>query len=101
METPAKKHKTFYKVSVQRRNLITLPKEIREKLHIAEGDILNVHIEDNKIVIEPYKLVPSSQAYFWTKKAQNDLLEAEEDVNAGRVRAFSNIYEFLSGFEND
>lgn len=90
-----------YKVSVQRRNLITLPSEIRKKLNITEGDVLDVRLDDNKIIIEPYKLVPSSQAYFWSDKVQKDMLEAKEDVNAGRVREFSNIDEFLEGLQDD
>ena len=90
-----------YKVSVQRRNLITLPSEIRKKLNITEGDVLDVRLDDNKIIIEPYKLVPSSQAYFWSDKVQKDMLEAKEDVNAGRVREFSNIDDFLEGLQDD
>lgn len=90
-----------YKVFVQRRNLITLPSEIRKKLNISEGDVLDVRLDDNKIIIEPYKLVPSSQAYFWSDKVQKDMLEAKEDVNAGRVREFSNIDEFLKGLQDD
>lgn len=90
-----------YKVSVQRRNLITLPKEVREKLKISEGDVLDLRISENKIIIEPYKLVPSSQAYFWNKKTQEDILEAREDVKAGRVREVTSIEEFLEGLEDD
>ena len=33
-----------YKVSVQRRNLITLPSEIRKKLNISEGDAAAVSL---------------------------------------------------------
>ena len=90
-----------YKVSVQKRNLITLPKEIREKLNINEGDMLDIHLDNNKIVIESFKLVPSSQAYFWSKKTQNDMLEAQKDVKSGRVREFSNIEEFVEGLKDD
>ncbi|MDD2574314.1 MAG: AbrB/MazE/SpoVT family DNA-binding domain-containing protein [Bacillota bacterium] len=90
-----------YKVSVKRRNLITLPKEVRKELKISEGDMLDVRISENKIIMEPYKLVPSSQAYFWNKKTQEDILEAREDVKAGRVREVSSINEFLEGMEDD
>jgi len=88
-------------VSVKRRNLITLPKEVRKELKISEGDMLDVRISENKIIMEPYKLVPSSQAYFWNKKTQEDILEAREDVKAGRVREVSSINEFLEGMEDD
>jgi len=99
--TIARKTPKSHKVSVQRRNLISLPKEIRELLKIGEGDVLDVRVEGNKIVMEPYKLVPSSQAYFWTEKTQRDMLEAKEDIKSGRVREFSNVDEFLKGLDND
>ncbi len=100
MSTNKKNLKT-HKVSVQRRNLISLPKEIRERLKIGEGDMLDVRIEGNKIIMEPYKLIPSSQAYFWSEKTQKDMLEAQKDVDSGKVREFSNINEFLKGLDND
>ena len=89
------------KISVQRRNLISLPKQIRERLHIEEGDILDVRVEGNKIIMEPYKLVPASQAFFWTKKTQTDMSEAQQDVVSNRVREFSNVEEFLKGLDHD
>ena len=90
-----------HRVSVQRRNLISLPRDIREKLNIGEGDILDIHIEGNKIIMEPYKLIPSSQAYFWTDSTQKDLTEAKKDIESGRVREFSNMEEFIKGLKDD
>jgi len=95
------KHVKTYRVSVQRRNLISLPREIRESLRINEGDILNVRVESNKIVMEPYRLIPSSQTYFWTESAQKDMLDAKDDVESGKVREFSNVNEFLKGLDDD
>jgi len=100
MPAPKKNIKT-HKVSVQKRNLISIPREIRERLKISEGDVLDVKIEGNKIVMEPYKLIPSSQAYFWTEATQKDMLEAKEDVKAGRVRKFENADEFVKGLDNE
>ena len=100
MPTPKKDLKS-HRVSVQRRNLISLPKEIRDRLKIAEGDTLEVRVEDNKIIMEPYKLIPSSQAYFWADKNQKDMIEAKNDVDSGRVREFSNVDKFLKGLDND
>lgn len=95
----AETHISSHKVFVQRRNLISLPRDIREKLDINEGDVLDIRLVDNKIVIEPMKLVPSSQAYFWADKAQKDMLEAKKDIESGNVREFKNIKEFLDGIE--
>jgi AbrB family looped-hinge helix DNA binding protein len=86
---------TSHKIFVQKRNLISLPREIREQLNINEGDVLDVRMDNNKIIIEPMKLVPSSQAYFWSETTQNDMLDAKKDVDSGNTREFNSINEFL------
>ena len=88
-----------HKIFVQKRNLISLPRDIREQMNIHEGDVLDIRMDHNKIIIEPMKLVPSSQAYFWSDKVQNDMLEAKKDVDSGNVREFKTISEFLDGIE--
>ncbi|NLI91112.1 MAG: AbrB/MazE/SpoVT family DNA-binding domain-containing protein [Peptococcaceae bacterium] len=90
---------TSHKIFVQKRNLISLPRDIREQLNINEGDVLDVRMADNKIIIEPMKLVPSTQAYFWSETTQNDMLEAKNDVDSGNVREFNTINEFLDGIK--
>ncbi|MDR3601491.1 MAG: AbrB/MazE/SpoVT family DNA-binding domain-containing protein [Desulfosporosinus sp.] len=88
-----------HKIFVQKRNLISLPRDIREQLNINEGDVLDIRMENNKIIIEPMKLVPSSQAYFWSNKVQNDMLEAKNDVDSGNVREFNTVNQFLDGIK--
>lgn len=88
-----------HKIFVQKRNLISIPREIREQLNINEGDVLDVKMDNNRIIIEPMKLVPSSQAYFWSENTQKDMLEAKNDVESGNVREFNTIDEFLDGIK--
>ena len=88
-----------HKIFVQKRNLISLPRDIREQLNINEGDVLDIRMENNKIIIEPMKLVPSSQAYFWSDKVQNDMLEAKNDVDSDNVREFNAVNQFLDGIK--
>jgi AbrB family looped-hinge helix DNA binding protein len=90
---------TSHKIFVQKRNLISLPREIREQLNINEGDVLDVRMDNNKIIIEPMKLVPSSQTYFWSETIQNDMLDAKKEVNSGNTREFHSINEFLDGIK--
>lgn len=90
---------TSHKIFVQKRNLISIPRDIREQLNINEGDVLVVKMDNNRIIIEPMKLVPSSQAYFWSDATQNDMLEAKNDVDSGNVREFNTINEFLDGIK--
>ena len=61
---------------------------------------MEARVEDGKIIMEPYKLVPAGQAYFWSKQTQKDLREAERDVAAGQVREFTDVEEYLKGLDN-
>jgi AbrB family looped-hinge helix DNA binding protein len=49
-------------VKVLRGGQITMPKELREVLEIKEGDILEVEMEKNKVVLKPKVLVDKDQA---------------------------------------
>ena len=40
-----------------------MPKELREVLEIKEGDILEVQMEKNKVVLKPKVLVDKDQAW--------------------------------------
>jgi len=40
-------------VRVTRKYQITIPKKIREKLHIRVGDSLKMRVEGEKIIVEP------------------------------------------------
>ncbi len=94
-ETQTFSHKIF----VQKRNLISIPRDIRDSLNIYEGDVLDISLVDNKFIIEPMKLVPSSQAYFWADRTQSDLLDAKKDIESGNTREFKTVKEFLDGIE--
>lgn len=48
-------------VTVTRNAQITIPKEIREKLGIKEGDRVNVSLENEKMVLK--KVKPSIEEY--------------------------------------
>ena len=50
-------------VKVLRGGQITMPKELREVLEIKEGDILEVQMEKNKVVLKPKVLVDKDQAW--------------------------------------
>ena len=55
-------------VRVLRGGQITMPKEFRESLEIKEGDILEVELENKKVILKPKVLVDKGQA--WAKLNQ-------------------------------
>jgi len=49
----------------------------------------------------PKKLVDKSQAYFWTKRWQEDEKEADEDIEAGRVNTFDSVEELIEELDKE
>ncbi len=80
---------------IQKNFNITLPKRIREAFHLHMGDFVNFVIVKDRILLEPKRLVDSSQAYFWTKEWQEEELEAEKDIKAGRISKTKNARELV------
>jgi len=50
-------------VKVLRGGQITMPKELRKVLEIKEGDILEVQMEKNRVVLKPKILMDKDQAW--------------------------------------
>ena len=85
-------------VRVLRGGQITMPKELRKILEIKEGDILEVEMEKNKVVLKPKVLVDKDRAWkklnqvmakvgqrhrqIPEKEVEKDVLEAIKKVRA-------------------
>jgi AbrB family looped-hinge helix DNA binding protein len=64
---------------------ISIPKEIRERFRLREGDLVEMEERDGEIILVPKKLVDADQAWFWSREWQEGEREAEEDIREGRV----------------
>ena len=82
---------------ITRNGQITLPAAIRREAKVEEGDLLAVHLEQDRIVLIPQKLVDKSQAYFWSESWQN----AERDIAEGRVEAYETVEDLIAALEQD
>jgi len=75
---------------------ITLPTALRRRANLKEGDLLVADLqEDGSIRLVPQVAIDRSQAYFWTKRWQEGEREADEDIQAGRVKTFANVEEAI------
>ena len=82
-------------VNVMEKGLVTLPKKIRDALHIVPGDAVDIEVRDGEVVIRPVKVIPMSQAYFWTDKVQKRIKASEKDIEAGRYKDVGSADELL------
>jgi len=86
-----KGEKVMSLVQVREKAQITIPSKIRKALGIKEGDYLEVEVEGNKIVLIPKILIDKAEAVTLSKKGEEMLQEALEDVKKGRVEKFKNV----------
>ena len=83
-------------VPVQPRGTITIPAAIRRRLHLDEpGAQVEITEHEGTIILRPQLPIPADQAWFWTERWQQMEREADEDINAGRIRTADSTEEFL------
>lgn len=75
-------------VTISSKGQIAIPKEIRESLHIKEGDQLIFKVENGKIILEPALNIPRSQAWFWSPEVQEKVKKADENFKAGNFKTY-------------
>src|ERR1700684_4488159 len=64
---------------------LTLPEEIRQALHIGEGDEVEFAVHaDGTVTIRGYVSIPTDQAWFFTPEWLFGEREADEDIAARR-----------------
>jgi AbrB family looped-hinge helix DNA binding protein len=86
---------------VTRNGQITLPASVRKQLGIEEGDLVEIEVEDERALLMPKKLVDKSQAYFWTKRWQENEQEADKDIKSGRIKSFDSVNELIQDLDKD
>ncbi|MBA7711795.1 hypothetical protein ES703_120761 [subsurface metagenome] len=82
-------------VQVREKAQITIPSKIRKALGIKKGDYLEAEVEDNRIVFVPKVLIDKAKPVTLSKKGEEMLKEALEDVKKGRVKKFENVEELI------
>ena len=74
---------------------LTLPGDVREALHVQEGDDIEFVLTDGGVLMLGLKTIPAEQAWFWTEEWQSGEREASAQVSAGEGTVFDNGESFL------
>jgi len=69
---------------IRGRGQLTLPAEVREALHVAEGDEVEfTRHDDGTVTVRGLKTIPAGQAWFWSPQWQAGEREADREIAAG------------------
>jgi AbrB family looped-hinge helix DNA binding protein len=90
------------------RGQVTLPSDIRNALHLEEGDEVDFAIVGPDTVVEPgdvlvrgMRMIPVDQAWFWTESWQAGEREVDEQIKAGEGTFFGSDEEFLAALDEE
>ena len=82
-------------IQIHKKGQLTLPRDVRQRLGLEDGDFFEVEVVDDTIVLHPKKLVEASQAYFWAEEWQKAERQASADILAGRVGRFASAKDAI------
>jgi len=74
---------------------ITLPAELRKRLGLKIGDVVDVDVKGVQVILTPKRVVDLEDAWFWTTEWQAAEREAEADVKAGRVKKARSVDDMI------
>ncbi|MFA5858839.1 MAG: AbrB/MazE/SpoVT family DNA-binding domain-containing protein [Elusimicrobiota bacterium] len=71
---------------VRTHHQVTIPEDIRKKVHVEVGDPVDISISENgEIIIKPLKTIDPSQSWFWSKEWQESERDAEKAITNKEV----------------
>ena len=85
-------------VGMQRRGVVALPAELRDRLHLTKpgAQVEITERADGVLELRPALPVPADQAWFWTQHWQEREREVDEHVAAGRVTVHESDEDLLA-----
>jgi AbrB family looped-hinge helix DNA binding protein len=84
---------------IRKKGSLTIPADIRKAARLDEGDLVEVEITAEGILLRPKKVIDATQAWFWEPTWQAKEREADEDLAAGRFERFKSDEEFLAALD--
>lgn len=85
--------------TVRKKGSVTIPAEIRKAARLVEGDLVEVEMTADGILLRPKKLIDSTQAWFWDPAWQGREREADENLAAGRLERFEGDDALVAALE--
>ena len=101
MEAITNEKKSFGLIRLGKRTVVTLGTDVIKELRLIDGDMLELCVQDGRIILEPKKVIPADQEWFWSKEWQAGEKEAQEDIDAGLTKRFNSAKELMEDLLRD
>jgi AbrB family looped-hinge helix DNA binding protein len=84
------------KTILRKKHILTIPRELVDRMRLEEGDEFIVTEENGRIVLTPALSIPADQAWFWTPTWQARVAEAEADLAQGNSTVYRSDEELMA-----
>jgi antitoxin PrlF len=75
------RRQTSFRVRLRQKAQLTLPEEVRQVLHVGEGDEVEFAVEANgSVTVRGYVSVPTDQAWFFTPDRLAGKRQADDEI---------------------
>jgi AbrB family looped-hinge helix DNA binding protein len=85
-------------VKVREKYQVTIPEEVRGKIPLKVGERVEVIARESEIVIRPIIEIPRDQAWFWSKRWQEQITQSIKDFKKGKIKVFKSAKEARKHF---
>jgi antitoxin MazE len=85
-------------VKVREKYQVTIPEEVRGKIPLKVGERVEVTARGSEIVIRPIVEIPRDQAWFWSKRWQEQIAQSVKDLERGKIKVFKSVKEARKHF---
>ncbi len=86
---------------IVRNGQITVPVQLRKRLHIKDGDFVRFDTEDNHLIVTPVSVIDQDQSYFHSEKWQKGIKASEEAVRQGKYSTYASAKSLRKDIEDD
>src|SRR5215472_16827418 len=84
---------------VRGKGQVTIPAALRKAARIDEGDLVELEVTADGILMRPLKTIEASQSWFWTPEWKAGEREASEDITEKRTTRHKSSRDFLSSLK--
>jgi antitoxin PrlF len=89
------------RTTLRQKGQITLPADIREALHLEDGDEIEFELTpDGRVLMSGLKMIPADQAWFWTEAWQAGEREASAQLARGEGHVFKTSEDFFKSLDD-
>ncbi|MFC0107938.1 AbrB/MazE/SpoVT family DNA-binding domain-containing protein [Kibdelosporangium aridum] len=99
-QRPRPQGEVVSRAQVRKKNLVTIPREVRDALGLREGDEVEFTVHPNgDVTLRGMTVVPIDQRWFWEPEWQAGEREASAAIAAGETTVDYSTEDFLAALD--